>query len=182
MGSRRFKIINSSIEKTTIIKIRQCIVESVGIRRFLKGMVKFESGYKQAAIIEYNRAIIFHPELVPAYVNRGITKYGLGQYQEAIADYSRAIAIDPDATSYNNRGLAKAELGKKQSAMNDFNRAIKIDPSFTQAYINRGKLKSSLGQKQAGIEDITRAAELFHHHQQMDLYESAIRLIWQIRG
>ena len=128
MGNRRFKIINSSLEKTTIIKTSNRVVESVGIRRFLKGIVKLQSGDKQAAIIEYDRAIIFHPELVPAYVSRGMAKYDLGQYQEAMADYDRAIIINPNyLMAYFYRGMLKSELGQKQSAIIDYDRVILID-------------------------------------------------------
>jgi tetratricopeptide (TPR) repeat protein/S1-C subfamily serine protease len=126
-----------------------------------RGNAKFELGNKQAAIIDFDRAIAINPKFAGAYYNRGRTKYALGNKQAAIIDFDRAIALDPKfAVVYNDRGLAKSDLGNKQAAITDFDRAIALDPKFALAYSNRSGVKYQLGNKQAAIIDCDQAITL----------------------
>jgi tetratricopeptide (TPR) repeat protein/S1-C subfamily serine protease len=123
-----------------------------------RGTVKSALGNKQAAIADYDQAIVLNPKNAGAYFNRGIAKYDLGNEQAAIADYDRAIVLSPKLSeAYVNRGIAKSALGNKQAAIADYDRAIAINPNYAEAYVNRGIAKSALGNKQAAIADYDRA-------------------------
>jgi tetratricopeptide (TPR) repeat protein len=60
------------------------------------GNTYFDAGEFEQAIIEYDQAIEFDPELAVAYRNRCWAYYLMGNYQLAIADCSKAIELDPD--------------------------------------------------------------------------------------
>ncbi len=72
-----------------------------------RGAAKAESGNKQQAIEDYDRAISLDPELALAYYNRGSNKYKLGDKQAAITDTSKA-----------------AELFRKQGQMEYYQKAM----------------------------------------------------------
>jgi tetratricopeptide (TPR) repeat protein/S1-C subfamily serine protease len=126
-----------------------------------RGNAKSSLGNKQAAIVDYDRAIALNPKDSQVYYNRGIAKSELGNNQTAITDYDRAITLNPKfALAYVGRGMAKAELGNNQAAIADYDRAIVLDPKLDRAYNNRGIAKSELGNNQAAIVDYDRAITL----------------------
>jgi tetratricopeptide (TPR) repeat protein/S1-C subfamily serine protease len=126
-----------------------------------RGNAKYDSGNKQAAIIDYDRAIQINLNYAFSYYNRGNAKYDLGNKQAAIIDYDRAIQINPNyVDAYINRGITKYDLGNKQAAIIDYDRAIQINPNLANSYYNRANAKYSLGDKQTAIVDYNRAIQL----------------------
>jgi tetratricopeptide (TPR) repeat protein/S1-C subfamily serine protease len=126
-----------------------------------RGNAKSQIGNKQAAIIDYDRAIFFSPNSSVAYNNRGVSKYHLGSRQEAVTDFNRAISLDNKSyMAYNNRGLALFEGGDSQKAIIDYDRAIMLNPKYMMSFYNRGLAKSQTGNKQAAIIDYNRAIAL----------------------
>jgi len=106
---------------------------------FNRGLTKCQSGENQAAICDFNSALIMDPQFEKAYFAQGLAKCQLGDNQAAIDDFNCALTIDPQyADAYFNRGLAKYQLGDNQAAIDDFNCAFSIDPQFAMAYFSMG--------------------------------------------
>jgi tetratricopeptide (TPR) repeat protein/S1-C subfamily serine protease len=123
-----------------------------------RGNAQSGRGNKQAAIDDYDRAIILNPKFSMAYYNRGGVKSYLGNKQAAIVDFDMAIFLNSKfADAYNNRGGVKSSLGNKQAAIADFERAISLNPKMDEAYNNLGLDKSALGKNQEAIADYDRA-------------------------
>jgi serine/threonine protein kinase len=155
-----------------------------------RGKVKLESGDKQGALADNDKAIQLDPNLAHAYLNRGIVKYALDDIQGALADYNKAAKLYQDqgeiqchetllklietfkimivpgkepilnAEAYFERGKGKSELGDKQGALADYDKAIELNPNFANAYHHRGNIKSDLGDKQGALSDYNKASEL----------------------
>ena len=108
-----------------------------------RGTARYDLGDKQAAIVDYNQAIIIDPNHADAYYGSGATRYDLGDKQAAITDFQEAIIIDTNyAKAYYGRGLARSDLGDKQAAITDFQEAAKLyqqqgDNTMYQKALNR---------------------------------------------
>jgi tetratricopeptide (TPR) repeat protein len=92
-----------------------------------QGDAKYNSGDKQGAIEDYDRAIELDPQNAEAYTYRGTAKYDLGDKQAAIEDYDKAIELQPDlALAYVSRSNVKVDLGDKESAIQDLSTAAEL--------------------------------------------------------
>jgi tetratricopeptide (TPR) repeat protein len=92
-----------------------------------RGNAKSYLGQKQAAIIDYDRAISLNPKLINAYYNRGNVKSELGEDRAALIDYDRAIALNPKPTNaYYHRGNIRSDLGDKNGAIADLTTAAEL--------------------------------------------------------
>ncbi len=121
---------------------------------FLSGNRKYQEGYYQEAIENYDQVIRLQPELAEAYNNRGNAKGMLGRYEEAIADFDRALHHSPaNANTYINRGNAKGSLGRHDDAISDYDQAIHLDANDIEAYYNRGNSKGALGRFDDALAD-----------------------------
>jgi Flp pilus assembly protein TadD len=58
-----------------------------------QGDAKYNSGDKQGAIQDYDRAIELDPENAEAYTDRGVAKSDLGDKQGAIEDVNKAAEL-----------------------------------------------------------------------------------------
>ena len=92
-----------------------------------QGDAKYNSGDKQGAIEDYERAIAVDPQNAEAYSSRGTAKYDLGDKEAAIEDYDRAIELQPDfALAYVGRSTVKFDLGDKEAAIQDMSKAAEL--------------------------------------------------------
>ena len=97
-----------------------------------RGAAKFHLEQYEAAISDFDEAIILMPSRHITYSSmalnvRGLAKARLGQYEDAIRDYNEAIRLDPEnAFAWNNRGIAKARLGQYEDAIRDYDEAINL--------------------------------------------------------
>ena len=62
----------------------------------IRGNKKYDLGQYDAAIADYNIALLIKHDFALAYFSRGNAKDELRQYRDAIADYDEAIRIKPD--------------------------------------------------------------------------------------
>ena len=121
---------------------------------FGRGNANVKSGRPDAAIEDYNKAIVLNPHSAAAYNYRGLSYMDLGNYKKAIEDFSFAIQLKPDnITGYINRGLAYSELDDVQKAKKDLDHAIRMEPRNEFAYLNRGRLYAKSGYFEEAIKD-----------------------------
>lgn len=125
---------------------------------FSRGLAQVQSGDSEAAIVEYNKAILLDPDNANTFVNRGKARANKGALDSAIADYDKAISMDPDsALAYNNRCFVRVKKGDFDTAIVDCDKAIAIDPSFAFAYNNRGLAFASQGKLDKAITDYDKS-------------------------
>ncbi|MCA1904353.1 MAG: tetratricopeptide repeat protein, partial [Cyanobacteria bacterium KgW148] len=94
---------------------------------YMLGLLHWELGNEQQAIIYWSQSIRTNPTFAEGYNARGRAFLNLGDYGRAINDFTLAIRIKPDyAEAYHNRGNAKAALGDYQGADEDYNHAIEL--------------------------------------------------------
>ena len=142
------------------------------------GIAEFDAGNYQAALINYDQAVLLKPNTAVLYFNRGNAHYRLEDYQGAIADYNQALRLDPNFSSaYLERGAAYWMLGNFQAMIADNNRVLQIDPSSGQAYYNRGRAQSELGNIQAAIADFEQAAKLYLEQGNLAYQQDALKQI-----
>ena len=143
---------------------------------YLWGHKKVRQRQYEAAIADFDEAILLDRDYDSAYNDRGAAKIGLGQYASAIADFDEAIHLKPDYVgAYSNRGIAKAGLGQYASAIADFDEAIHLKPDLAEAYRNRGLTKEKLEQHEAAIADYDAAIHLKPDYAEVYLYRGMVK-------
>ncbi|MBN3940278.1 tetratricopeptide repeat-containing serine protease family protein [Nostoc sp. NMS9] len=132
--------------------------EAISIDPYSQGLVKYEAGDRQGAVIAYNQALKANSENADAYFQRGLIQHEMGDLKGAIADYTHAIKINPKyANAYYNRAIIRAEIGDSDGAIADYSQVINLEPGPASALNNRGRLLSFSGQQQEAILDFNQA-------------------------
>ena len=151
----------------TEVQIRDEISQA-GINEFAKqyafrtyiaqGVAQVDKGDSDAAIAEYEKAMILDPGNVIPFINRGKARANKGALDAAIADYDKAISMDPDnALTYNNRCFARVKKGDFDAAIADCDKSIALDPTFAFAYNNRGQAFASQGKFDKAMADYDKS-------------------------
>ena len=126
-----------------------------------RGALNQDQEYLNAAIADYNLAILSNPEYSEAFYNRAVAHASQKNFKNAISDYTCAIEFDSkNFKAYNNRGDLLAKQGDLAGAMADFNIAIRLKPSSPEAYLNRGMVYLSQNNLRKTIKDFSRALEV----------------------
>jgi tetratricopeptide (TPR) repeat protein len=120
------------------------------------GLMQFD-----AAIENYNKAVLIKPGYAEAYNNMGSALKDKGDLEAAIESYEQAIKIKPDyAEAYNNLGVSLKFKGSLQAAIDSYSRAIKIKPNFAEAYYNKGNALQIKGNLDAAIGNYKQAVKI----------------------
>jgi tetratricopeptide (TPR) repeat protein len=102
-------------------------------------------GQYDAAVRDYDHAILLRRDFVEAYNNRGAAYEAMGQAEAAIKDYDKAIALQPGAAeAYSNRGNIHQSMGHYEAAIEDYAKAIALKPNLAVAYQNRAIAHSQI--------------------------------------
>ncbi len=138
------------------------------VQQFLqRGNALAVRGDFDAAIADYDRALLLEPGQASVYKNRGLARAGKGNYKGAIADYKQAIRLRGlDPGMYNCRGGAWLELGQLSKAIADFTGAIGLAPNAPAGYRNRGRARARQKNWKGALEDFTRVLALSPEHMQ----------------
>lgn len=133
----------------------------------------FNIGKYNDAIIEINKFINNHPEMIRGYMRRGETRFRLNDFVGTIADCNKCIAIFPKCESaFLMRAEAKEKLEDSKEALKDYDKCISLNNNnkyndviydnedIRNAYYNRGLLKEKLGKN--GCSDLKQAEKLGH--------------------
>ncbi|MEI7980417.1 MAG: tetratricopeptide repeat protein, partial [Bacteroidota bacterium] len=124
------------------------------------GIIKAKLSDFQAALLDFNQAILIDSTEAEPYYNRGIVRSEMKDYQGAILDFNKVIQIRPVYPEpYYNRGLAKDYLNDHRGAIQDYSRAIALKADFPEAFHNSGLARFDLGDFSGAIADFTRALQ-----------------------
>jgi tetratricopeptide (TPR) repeat protein len=128
---------------------------------FSQGLAQKQKGDLDAAIVEYDKAIILDPDNANAYINRGNARTDKGAFDIAIADFDKAISLVPDSEiAYNDRCFARVKKGDFDAAIVDCDKAIALDPSEPFPYNNRGFAFASQGNFDKALSDYDKSIAL----------------------
>ena len=90
-----------------------------------------------AAMEEFQAAVLIDPQYSEAHDNLGVAYFQLGRIPEAIDSFTQAIRIAPDyAEAHNNLGLSYVALGMYAEAIDEYKLAIRFDPGYVGAHGN----------------------------------------------
>ncbi len=128
---------------------------------FNRGTALRAAGRLDAAMKDYNTAIMQDPFYAEARLNRG-TEFGKsGQYDRAIEDFDAVIGVWPaSAEAYMNRGIVLGEKGEYGRAVEDLDAAVSLNPGSFAACINRALVMEHMGRTDEAVADYTRAISL----------------------
>jgi tetratricopeptide (TPR) repeat protein len=126
-----------------------------------QGDTQRQRGDLEAAIAEYDKAILLDPDNANAFVNRGRARTVKGEVDAAISDDDKVISLVPDnVVAYNNRCFDRDKKGDFEAAIVDCDKAIALDPSFAYPYNNRGLAFASQGKLDNAIADYEKSIAL----------------------
>ena len=110
-------------------------------------------GDHNAAIKNYEKAIIIKPDYAKAHFNLGGTFQDIGQLNSSVKSYEKAINIEPNyAEAHNNIGNVLKELGQLDSAISYYKKTIVINPKYIEAYYSLGSIFEELGQLNSAVQ------------------------------
>ncbi len=129
------------------------------------GVIAFQTGNPQKAVVLFGKALEINPNAAAAYCNRGFALHDLRQFGAALESYDKAIALNPDyAEAYNNRGITYQDLRKFYAALDSYDKAIAIKPDYAEAFNNRGFVLHELKQFDAALASYDKAIAIQPGH------------------
>jgi|GEM_PF-224355 len=100
------------------------------------GDLKFNQGYYDQALAEYDRALELKASNVQALVNRGVAYFEKKDFNAAQSDFEKALKLDAQQQlAYNNLALISARQNQLDQAAKFVERALDFDP-VNPIYLN----------------------------------------------
>ncbi|GBF54005.1 TPR repeat-containing protein [Microcystis sp. 0824] len=148
-----------------------------------RGIIRRQTGDKEGALEDLDRAIRLNSNNPIAYNNRGVIRFDLGDNAGALEDLNIAIALQSNyAEAYYNRGLVKEKMGDKKEAIADYQLAITYRPNYGEAYYNLALAtyddKNPSG-RVASLNYLQKAANALIKNGNLELYERAVE--WMLK-
>lgn len=126
-----------------------------------RGLIYFQSGQRDKALSDYNKALELNPELDSAYNNRANYYASNGQLAEALTDYEQALDLNPGNTrTWINQGVTFRELGLYDLALENLDMALILGCLEDYIYAERGRTYHLRGDWNCAIADYQRALSL----------------------
>jgi len=130
-----------------------------------KGLVLYDLGKLEEAIVWYDKALGIDPKHVYALNNKGAALDKLGKLEEAITWFDKALEINPKHVSaLSNKGVALDKLGKHEEAITWFDKALEIDPKHVYALNNKGVVLHKMGKHEEAIVWYDKALDIDPEH------------------
>jgi Tfp pilus assembly protein PilF len=124
----------------------------------LLAVVQAKLGKRDAALVNYDRALALRPADAEVLCNRGATLKELKRFEEALASYDRALALQPDyAEALYNRGNILRELKRLEESLASYDRALIVQPDLAEALSNRGATLHELKRFEEALASFDRA-------------------------
>ncbi len=126
-----------------------------------RGICYGNLGDLDAALTDFNRALMVNSVNPDVYYHRGNLYRDRGEMLAALRDWNRALTINPGLVdAYLNRGVARYMRGQPEEARADFERVIELKPDYAEAHYNLAIVLESLGKDEAALTALDRAIEL----------------------
>ena len=125
------------------------------------GVALDDLGRPEAAIGEYQAAVLIRPKFVQARINLGLDLDKLGRGNDALAAYETAVAVAPDmADARINLGDALFTRGKNEEAVHQLKEAVRLAPNSASAHNSLAASLYTQGQADAAIQQFQAALRL----------------------
>lgn len=115
-----------------------------------EGNSKIEAAQYEAALIEYEKALIIDPNNASSLINLGVAYQNLGDHDAAIAAYEQAQAAEPendsileyllDAYIYKAASLAAPGVEDYDGAIDYYERVERVAPDYPDLMFNLGNM------------------------------------------
>lgn len=123
-----------------------------------RGLIYFQSGQREKALADYNKALQLNPELDSAYNNRANYYASNGKLAEALTDYETALDLNPGNTrTWINQAITFRELGLYDLALENLDMALMLGGLEENIYAERGRTYHLRGDWNCAIADYQRA-------------------------
>jgi tetratricopeptide (TPR) repeat protein len=120
---------------------RQALANPIHRTAELTTLARFcqSRGWWEAAVTNYNAALILSPASVSLRVDCAQALAAMGRHQEAARRYGEAIALAPDqGQTHFLRGVELGSLGQPQEAEQEFRAAVRLMPELVEGRLNLG--------------------------------------------
>ena len=126
-----------------------------------RGVTLFYTGTKEAARVEFERAIELDPDMAEAYSNLAVTLTEMEMNDEAIESLKKAYTIKPDLPeAYSNLALIHFRRGNIDQAIQLLEEATSQPRSTPVAQMNLGEGFLQLGRFEDALRAWERALEI----------------------
>jgi tetratricopeptide (TPR) repeat protein len=123
----------------------------------------------QAAIDDFNEAIIHKPNYYRTYEQRGFVFSLISDYQKAERDFRKAVELFPESyTAWSNLGFIYRQTNNFDMSLDCLNTAIRYNNNYVDAYINRAKTFMAIDEIAKACNDLLNAKTKFPTHQQLE--------------
>ncbi|CCI26075.1 Tetratricopeptide repeat protein [Microcystis aeruginosa PCC 9809] len=148
-----------------------------------RGIIRRQTGDKEGALEDLDKAISLNSNNPIAYNNRGVIRFDLGNNTGALEDLNMAISLQSNyAEAYYNRGLVKEKIGDKKEAIADYQLAITYQPNYGEAYYNLALATyddKNPSSRVASLNYLQKAANALIKTGNLELYERAVE--WMLK-
>ena len=118
-------------------------------------------GRVEEALPYVDKALVFEPQFVGAWITKGNVLDMLGRSEDAIACYDKALAIDSRATgAWGNKCIALGAMGRHEEAVACADKGLQIDPRDVKAWFNKGCALGNLKRYQDALGCFQEAQKL----------------------
>ena len=99
-----------------------------------RGVLYFQDQKFTDAIVDFEQARRFDPDIAEAHVNLGASMVALKRWAEGVASLTKGIDMMPaePEKAYYNRAIAEEELGNVKAAYYDYLKAAELKPEWEQ--------------------------------------------------
>jgi tetratricopeptide (TPR) repeat protein len=116
---------------------------------------------KQAAIVDYEKAVSIQGNFAPLRRDLGMLYYEQQKYAEAAQHLGKAVELGMnDAPLYNFLGISYSRAKHFTQAIASYKEALKRDPDLAEAHLNLGFAYEQLNQPSLAAKEYQRACEL----------------------
>jgi tetratricopeptide (TPR) repeat protein len=125
------------------------------------GLVLFQRGQLDEAIIQFQKALEIDPDYAEAYGNLGSALVQKRQLDEAIIQFQKALKINfNNAEVHNDLGSALAQKGRVDEGMLQFQKALAINPDLALAHNNLGNALFQKGRVDEAMVQYQKTLEI----------------------
>jgi tetratricopeptide (TPR) repeat protein len=126
-----------------------------------RGVLHYNQGRYQEALIEYDRALAIFPDDTVALKNKALALGDINEYQGLLPVLDHLIRLTPeDVWAIHERGRVYTELENYEAALEDYDRVIQLDSTYIWAFANKGKSLAQLNRFEEAEEAFAQALKL----------------------
>jgi Tfp pilus assembly protein PilF len=134
---------------------------SAAIDSYVQGVLAYNSGNREKAMVELKHAVRQHPDLVMAHAMLGDLYQTKHDYEDALEQYQATTQLDPYSyKNHYNQGLMYQLLDRVKEAIASYLRALELKPTDALTNQNLGVAYLKLDDVENAIKCERRAVEL----------------------